>query len=118
MNCPVCNNEYKENDVFCKNCGTPFNVRQRAFNTFKPDKLIKPIKTYQYLLLILLYLIPVVNLITYIVLAFKSGINLNIRNFSRAFLIFMIFEILVTISLLLYVYYFSPGIIYIIERLI
>lgn len=107
MNCPVCNKEYKENEVFCKNCGTPFTVRQHAFNTYKPSKTIKPLKTGAFLGLLILSLIPLVNLIVFFILAFVRGINLNIRNFSRAVL-FLILIITVVVSVSVgSLYYFN-----------
>ncbi len=106
MICPVCNNECNENDVFCKNCGTPFTTKQRALNTFKPDKLIRPLKMWEYFLLILIWLIPIVNIVTFLVLSFKNDTNINYRNFSRASLVWILFSIVAAAVLItiLYIY--------------
>ena len=96
MNCPICNKEYNEGEIFCKECGTPFTARQQAFNTFKPSKTIKPVSAIAYFWLLLLFFISPVNIIVFTILSFKKGININIRNFSRAS---VVIYILIYISL-------------------
>ena len=68
MNCPICNKEYNEGEIFCKECGTPFTARQQAFNTFKPSKTIKPVSAIAYFWLLLLFFISPVNIIVFTIL--------------------------------------------------
>ena len=38
MNCPTCGKTINENDTFCKNCGVPLTLKQRAFATLPQTK--------------------------------------------------------------------------------
>ncbi len=96
MNCPVCNANLKENEVFCKNCGTPLTLQQRAFSTYKENAITKPLKTLDFALMFILKYIPVVNLIFYIVWSINAT-NLNRKAYARATLIFTLLESLVII---------------------
>ncbi len=97
MNCPVCNNQLKENDVFCKNCGTPLTLEQRAFSTYKENAVTKPLKTPDFILLFLLKCIPIVNIIVFIVWA-VSATNLNRKSYARATIIWAVVETLIIMS--------------------
>ncbi len=105
MNCPVCNKEIKETDLFCKTCGTAFSAKHLAFSTVKENPITKPLSFWKFFWLIFVGLIPVLNIITYLILAFKPMSNLNIKAYSRAGLVYsVIYTVLCACGLWLMLY--------------
>ncbi len=105
MNCPVCNSQISEKDLFCKTCGTAFSAKQLAFSTVKENPITKPLSFWKFFWLIFVGLIPAINIITYLILAFKPMANLNLKAYSRAALVYStIYTIAayITVWLLLY----------------
>ena len=64
-------------------------VMGRAEQCPPPGSIYEPISVGRYMLLILLAAIPVVNIIVYIIWA-VSATNLNIRNYAKASLIWIV----------------------------
>ena len=105
MNCPTCGKTINENDTFCKNCGVPLTLKQRAFATLPQTKKIRLLKISDYFLMFLISIIPIINIITFIVWAASSKTNVNKKNYASAALIFMAIAIVLVIITLLITYY-------------
>lgn len=106
MNCPSCNKELKENMAVCENCGEVLIKRERGNLLLPPNPVTRPLKTWDFILMILVGAVPVVNIIVYLVWAFSSRSNLNRKSFARAILILFLVEILLTIGSLFILEYF------------
>jgi len=87
MNCPFCGKEIKENDVFCKACGSPLSAKARAFSTLPQTKKIRMLGIKDYLLMFLISVISPVNLICWLVWCFNPNTNVNKKNYAAAALI-------------------------------
>ena len=61
------------------------------------ESLQAVVKIEEWLLLILLGMIPVINLIAFLYLSFSRKINVNKRNFARAVLIYLIIILILVI---------------------
>lgn len=89
--CPVCGKELPAQAAFCGECGYNFATGSSPY-TVPPQTAVvtedtAPLTTGEYLILFLLTLVPVVNIILYLIWSFSSGVNVNRRNFCRAYLI-------------------------------
>lgn len=105
MNCPICNKPIKETDTYCANCGSAFTSKQLAFTTVKSNPITKPISALNFLLLMIVGIIPIVSLVTYLILAFKPMTNLNLKAYSRAALVFsVIYNLVFPVALWLLLY--------------
>ncbi len=100
--CPRCGKPLPENALFCGECGCSLNGPAPAYNTpAAPVQDTAPLKTTDYLLMLLLLCVPIVGIIVYIVWAFSGDTNVNRRNFSRAYLIYCLGIIALYIVLIL-----------------
>ena len=61
------------------------------------ESLQSVVKIEEWLFLILLGMIPVINLIAFLYLSFSRKINVNKRNFARAVLIYLIIILILVI---------------------
>ena len=61
------------------------------------ESLQAVVKIEEWLFLILLGMIPVINLIAFLYLSFSRKINVNTRNFARAVLIYLIIILILVI---------------------
>ena len=89
--CPVCRKEVPADAIFCGECGYNFNTGTSPY-TIPPQSAAavedtSPLKMSDYLLMFLVACIPLVNLILLLIWSFSSGVNVNRRNYSRAYLI-------------------------------
>lgn len=88
--CPVCGKEATANASFCGECGHSFGAGATPFTVSPQAALpedIAPLKTSDYLLMLLVTSLPFVGFILLLIWAFASDTNANRRNFSRACLI-------------------------------
>lgn len=88
--CPVCRMEAHADASFCGHCGHNFGAAAApaaipSQPVYREDT--SPLKTTDYLLMLLVTALPFVSLILMLVWAFSSDVNVNRRNFSRAYLI-------------------------------
>jgi len=100
--CPRCGKELPANAQFCGECGFRFSSEGQGFPFTVPEQPMMmadttPLKTTDYLVLILLSSIPVVGLILLLVWALSTTENVNRRNFCRAQLIWMGISVVVSI---------------------
>lgn len=88
--CPRCSAPVGDNDVFCGECGTNLKnpAMPPAYPTAAQTESTAPLSAIDYLLMLLLFSIPLVGLILMLVWSFSGTVNINRRNFSRAFLIY------------------------------
>lgn len=115
MICPNCNKELKANTVVCEFCGEPVVKKERGNLLLPPNPVTKPLKARNFIVMILVGAIPVINIIFYLIWAFKPGVNLNKKSFARAILILFLAEILLAIGslfILEYFYNFNFPVIY------
>ena len=106
--CPRCGKALPANAQFCGECGFRFSAEGQGKPYTVPVQPMMtadtaPLKTTDYLVLILLSSIPVVGLILLLVWALSTTENVNRRNFCRAQLIWM--GISVAVSILFMIVY-------------
>ena len=89
--CPVCGKDVDAQAAFCGECGYNFNTgASPSTPPPQPPAVVEdtsPLKMSDYLLMFFVACIPLVNLILLLIWSFSSGVNVNRRNFSRAYLI-------------------------------
>ena len=88
--CPVCGKDVDAQAAFCGECGYNFNAGTAYTLPPQPQAPAEdtsPLKMSDYLLMFLVSCIPLVNIILLLIWSFSSGVNVNRRNFSRAYLI-------------------------------
>ena len=104
--CPRCGKNLPAEAQFCGECGfrfepagqnVPYSVPMQPMVTADTT----PLKTTDYLILILISGIPVVGLILLLVWALSSSENVNRRNFCRAQLIWMAVSAVISIFFLI-----------------
>lgn len=100
--CPHCGKALPEDAAFCDGCGT----RQDSGNPYSysaPSYVqtmdSSPLKTSDYVVMFLISAIPLIGLILMLVWSFSEGININRRNFCRAFLIVRVISVALTVLL-------------------
>ena len=77
--------------AFCGECGYNFAAGTSPY-TVPPQASVMaedtaPLKVSDYLIMSLLNCIPIAGIVVMLIWAFSSGVNVNRRNFSRAYLI-------------------------------
>lgn len=97
MICKKCGTENREGSSFCKECGAPLQADEEVEDT----KVPKAVSVWTYLGYQILFLIPVVGLVTLLFLTLGGTDNRNIRNFAIAYLC-KIF-ILIIIAIIMFV---------------
>lgn len=102
--CPKCGNPVNIGDEFCGECGAnlknPDAPPQRFSVNIPPE--IAPLHPLDYLLMMLIFSVPVIGILCMAVWSFKSGVNLNRRNFSRAFMLYYIAILIASIILMMF----------------
>lgn len=102
--CPHCGKALPEDAAFCDSCGArqdgsaPF---VSGAPTYMPVVDDAPLKTSDYVVMFLLSAIPLIGLILMLVWAFSEGININRKNFCRAYLIVRLIAVAAAILLIL-----------------
>ncbi len=87
--CKKCCGIIQEKDQFCMHCGTPVektDSSREPTREQKQDEKTEVLSFGQWLLVLVLLSIPVVNIILAVIWSISSGTNHNKRNFSRAWL--------------------------------
>ncbi len=95
MFCESCGSQLVEGSNFCTSCGsrvgevqqsTQMNNQAQAY-PLNYQANSQPLSVGQFLGMILLLVIPLVNIILLFVWGFGDGVNINKKNFARAHLI-------------------------------
>lgn len=87
--CSNCGKETADNTTLCPECSKPAKAQEE-----KPEGKFAPVSVGTFFLYLILFSIPVVNLITCIILCFAPK-RQNLKNFARASLIVFIIELIV-----------------------
>lgn len=115
--CPHCGKPLADNALFCGNCGTRLNGEPAPAPApapaapTAPVEDTRPLKTTDYLLMILLMCVPVVSFIIFMIWAFSGGTNVNRRNFARAYLLYHLiaFALGILLGIVLGIFAISMG---------
>lgn len=99
MNCSICGKTVNENDTFCLNCGSPLTLKQRAFSTLPQTKKIRMLKVSDYLLMLFISTIPIVNVIFFLTWIISPNVNINKKNYAIAALILTAIAIVLLTSI-------------------
>jgi uncharacterized membrane protein YvbJ len=123
MICKNCGAELNDGAMFCANCGSRLDIQDQAPATPAPspiqqqytqysqpntgsvqqnsyaDRLREPLSTGNFMVMMLVSFIPLVNLIMLLVWAFSSDTNINKKNWSRAMLIWWLIGFAISIVL-------------------
>ncbi len=72
--------------------------------TYRDDQYSTPISVKDWLITLLIFAIPIVGIIMMFVWAFSSDVNINKKNFSKAYLIFI--GIMIALMIIFYIIMF------------
>lgn len=98
MNCPFCGKEIKENETFCKACGSPLTAKAHAFSTLPQTEKIRMLKIKDFLLMFLVSIISPLNYIMWFIWLFNPKTNVNKKNYAAAALIFNTLLVVLIVS--------------------
>lgn len=103
--CPVCGKDVSAQASFCGECGYNFAAGTSPY-TVPPQASVMaedtaPLKVSDYLIMSLLSCIPIAGIVVMLIWAFSSGVNVNRRNYSRAYLIMAAVGVVLYILLLI-----------------
>lgn len=92
--CTYCGQSVGEEDVYCINCGNKLNITENKSETAQPQKIMKndiyaPLSVGDYLFIGFILMIPVINIIVFLIWAFDRYSNVNRRNLAKAGLIYL-----------------------------
>ena len=85
--CKKCGGAVKMEDQFCMHCGMPLEKEESAREENGNDNKAEVLSMGDYLLMLILLAIPVVNLIVCILWIISGNGNPNRKNFAKAWLI-------------------------------
>ena len=89
VNCKKCGGEVKAEDSFCMHCGSPLEKEEpfREENIKENENKMDVLSVWDYLLMLILMAIPVVNIIVCILWIVGKNGSPNRRNFAKAWMI-------------------------------
>ena len=85
--CKKCGGTVKAEDQFCMHCGMPLEKEEAAREENRNENKAEVLSMGDYLLMLILMAIPVVNFIVCIFWIISSNCNPNRKNFAKAWLI-------------------------------
>ena len=85
--CPICGKDVPAQAAFCGECGYNFATGTTPPQAPAVVEDTSPLKTSDYLIMSLLSCVPIAGIVVMLIWAFSSGVNVNRRNYSRAYLI-------------------------------
>ena len=97
--CKKCGGAVKAEDSFCMHCGMPLEKEESARNEFaeeKKDNRAEVLSVGDYLLMLILLAIPVVNFIVCILWIVGKNGNPNRRNFAKAWMVLAVIGTIVS----------------------
>lgn len=98
MYCSKCGKNIPDNSQNCNYCGAPTNTHKSASQPYIHEDT-SPLSVGNFLVMMLIAAIPILNIIMLCVWAFGSGSNVNRKNYARAQLIIMLIAMAVSIVL-------------------
>lgn len=105
MFCTNCGKKLSDESLICEYCGEKLDIegidddKIISANYIKRDK---PIKTGYFFLMQLILLVPVINIVLLLILAFKKNVNFNLKAYSRSILIWILIFLFLLISIFIY----------------
>lgn len=92
--CIHCGQNVGEEDVYCIHCGNKLNRTENKSETPQTQKIMKndiyaPLSVGDYLFIGFILMIPVINIIVFLIWAFDRYSNVNRRNLAKAGLIYL-----------------------------
>ena len=103
--CPRCGKQLPADSAFCGECGADLRAASQTVSAPAPIPAAPvdtaPLKTSDYLILHLVNMIPLVGFILMLMWSFSAGVNLNRRNFCRAYLIMYAISFVLSFFLLI-----------------
>lgn len=87
--CPRCGAPVNPGAAFCGNCGLQFEKVQ------KPGTDV--LSVWDYILMMVIFSLPVVGLVLMAYWAFSSHVAVNRKNFARAYLIFYVISVVLSL---------------------
>ena len=87
VNCKKCGGTVKAEDSFCMHCGSPLEKEEHVKETIVDDRKAEVLSVWDYLLMLILMAIPVVNIIVCILWIVGKNGSPNRRNFAKAWMI-------------------------------
>lgn len=90
MYCEKCGEKLRKGSEICYNCGNKKRSIEYLISEENLPEQYKPITMWGYLGYQIVFSIPVVGWIMIFVFAFSKDENINIRNFARSYIIFLI----------------------------
>ena len=126
MNCTHCGQELQPNSIVCNNCGAAvdYGTKQEQRPPYQPQQpqqfqgqpyynqnagayipeSHRPIGAWGYIGYNLLFSIPLVGIIMLFVFAFGGTGNINLRNYSRSFLIVMLITLVLWVLSVVFIF--------------
>ena len=105
--CPRCGKQLPADSAFCGDCGADLRAASQTVSAPAPIPAAPvdtaPLKTSDYLILHLVNMIPLVGFILMLMWSFSDNVNLNRKNFCRAYLI--MYAISFVLSILFVIFY-------------
>ena len=87
VNCKKCGGTVKAEDSFCMHCGSPLEKEEAVKEKIVDDRKAEVLSVWDYLLMLILMAIPVVNIIVCILWIVGKNGSPNRRNFAKAWMI-------------------------------
>ena len=87
VNCKKCGGTVKAEDSFCMHCGSPLEKEEHVKEPIVDDRKAEVLSVWDYLLMLILMAIPVVNIIICILWIVGKNGSPNRRNFAKAWMI-------------------------------
>ena len=103
--CPRCGKQLPADSAFCGDCGADLRAASQTVSAPAPIPAAPvdtaPLKTSDYLILHLVNMIPLVGFILMLMWSFSDNVNLNRKNFCRAYLIMYAISFVLSFFLLI-----------------
>lgn len=98
MICRKCGADNKSTNLFCVECGAPFELLKEDTENSKEHK---PIRVLAYLGYDILFMIPVIGLVSLLYLALGGTENTNLKNYAISWLCKMLIAIVIVVIVFL-----------------
>lgn len=93
MYCEKCGEKIRKGSNICYNCGNQKRNMEYLISEENIPEQYKPITMWGYLGYQIVFSIPIIGWIILLVFAFSKDENINIQNFARSYIIFLIMSI-------------------------
>lgn len=87
--CPRCGAPVENGAAFCGNCGLQFEKAQKP--------VVDTLSMWDYILMMVIFSLPVVGIVLMVYWGFGSQVGSNRKNFARAYLVFYVVSIVLSL---------------------